>query len=98
MPSAPPPVRPDAPTGIAYSTFALLSAFAAFAFTIIVPTMLRDGDTGWHLVAGAWIVAHAAVPTTDPFSFSVVGRPWVAHEWLSEVAMYASYRAGGSRW
>ncbi|MEX7109610.1 hypothetical protein AB2D30_33805, partial [Pseudomonas aeruginosa] len=57
--------------------------------------MLRDGDTGWHLVAGAWIVAHAAVPTTDPFSFSVVGRPWVAHEWLSEVAMYASYRAGG---
>lgn len=95
MPSAPPPVRPDAPTGIAYSTFALLSSFAAFAFTIIVPTMLRDGDTGWHLVAGAWIVAHAAVPTSDPFSFSVVGRPWVAHEWLSEVAMYASYRAGG---
>lgn len=94
MSSAPPPVRPAA-TGTSRSTFALLSAFAAFAFTIIVPTMLRDGDTGWHLVAGAWIVAHAAVPSTDPFSFSVVGRPWVAHEWLSEVAMYASYRAAG---
>ncbi|RMB51445.1 hypothetical protein C8J44_2453 [Sphingomonas sp. PP-CE-3A-406] len=95
MPNAQLPISPNAPISIPYSTFALLSAFAAFAFTIIVPTMLRDGDTGWHLVAGAWIVAHAAVPTTDPFSFSVAGRPWIAHEWLSEVAMYASYRAGG---
>ncbi len=93
MPRSPTPEH--APSTTARSIFALLSAFAAFAFTIIVPTMLRDGDTGWHLVAGAWIVAHAAVPTTDPFSFSVVGRPWVAHEWLSEVAMYASYRAAG---
>ena len=75
--------------------FAYLAAFAAFAFTLIVPTMLRDGDTGWHLAAGAWIVAHASVPTTDPFSFSAAGQPWVAHEWLSEVAMYASYRAAG---
>ena len=94
MPRAPTSVRPAA-TGTRRSTFALLSAFAAFAFTIIVPTMLRDGDTGWHLVAGAWIIAHAAVPTSDPFSFSVAGRPWVAHEWLAEVAMYAGYRAAG---
>ncbi len=77
------------------ATFALLAAFAAFAFTIIVPTALRDGDTGWHLATGAWIVAHARVPTTDPFSFTATGRPWVAHEWLSELAMYASYRAAG---
>jgi hypothetical protein len=77
------------------ATFALLAAFAAFAFTIIVPTALRDGDTGWHLATGAWIVAHARVPTTDPFSFTATGRPWVAHEWLSDLAMYASYRAAG---
>ncbi|MBC3942202.1 hypothetical protein [Sphingomonas albertensis] len=97
MPSAPPPtpVSPDVPTGIPRSILALLAAFAAFAFTIIVPTALRDGDTGWHLATGAWIVAHASVPTTDPFSFTATGRPWVAHEWLSELAMYASYRAAG---
>ncbi|RZM35949.1 MAG: hypothetical protein EOP67_09080 [Sphingomonas sp.] len=95
MPSAPTPVRPDASTGIPRSTFAPLAAFATFAFTIIVPTALRDGDTGWHLATGAWIVAHARVPTTDPFSFTATGQPWVAHEWLSELAMYASYRAAG---
>ncbi|MEG8032539.1 hypothetical protein QP179_13535 [Sphingomonas aurantiaca] len=77
------------------ATFALLAAFAAFAFTIIVPTALRDGDTGWHLATGAWIVAHGRVPTTDPFSFTAAGRLWVAHEWLSELAMYASYRVAG---
>ena len=95
MPSAPPPVRPDAPPGMPRATFALLAAFAAFAFTIIVPTALRDGDTGWHLATGAWIVAHGRVPTTDPFSFTAAGRLWVAHEWLSELAMYASYRVAG---
>jgi hypothetical protein len=77
------------------ATFALLAAFAAFAFTIIVPTALRDGDTGWHLATGAWIVAHGRVPTTDPFSFTAAGCLWVAHEWLSELAMYASYRVAG---
>ena len=95
MPSAPNPVRPEVLPGIPRSTFALLAAFAAFAFTIIVPTALRDGDTGWHLATGAWIVAHIRVPTSDPFSFTATGRPWVAHEWLSELAMYASYRAAG---
>ncbi len=95
MPRAPTPVRSDARTGMPRATFALLAALAAFAFTIIVPTALRDGDTGWHLATGAWIVAHARVPTTDPFSFTATGRPWVAHEWLSELAMYASYRAAG---
>ena len=77
------------------ATFAFLAAFAAFAVTIIVPTALRDGDTGWHLATGAWIVTHAGVPATDPFSFTATGRLWVAHEWLSELAMYASYRAAG---
>ena len=91
MPSAPPQIRPGMPR----ATFTLLTALAAFAFTIIVPTALRDGDTGWHIATGAWIVAHARVPTTDPFSFTATGRPWVAHEWLSELAMYASYRAAG---
>ena len=95
MPSAPPPVSPDAPNGMPRATFAFLAAFAAFAVTIIVPTALRDGDTGWPLATGAWIVTHAGVPATDPFSFTATGRLWVAHEWLSELAMYASYRAAG---
>lgn len=72
-----------------------LAAFAAFAFMLIVPFALNDGDTGWHLATGRWIAAHVRVPTTDPFSFTAQGRPWVAHEWLADLAMYAAWRAAG---
>ncbi len=44
--------------------------------------MLGDGDTGWHLRTGEWILANRRVPTTDLFSFTMPGRPWFAWEWL----------------
>ena len=59
------------------------------------PPVLGDGDTFWHIAAGRWMIDHGAVPTTDPFSFTFVGRPWVAHEWLSEVALAAAWLAAG---
>ncbi len=68
----------------------LLAAGLSFAAPI-----LNDGDTFWHLGAGRWMIQHLAVPAADPFSFTFVGRPWVAHEWLSEVVMAAVYQAGG---
>jgi hypothetical protein len=49
--------------------------------------MLSDADTYWHLAAGRWIVSHGSIPRTDPFSHSMPGAPWTAHEWLSEVVM-----------
>jgi len=68
----------------------MLAAALSFA-----PAILNDGDTFWHIGAGRWMIAHLAVPATDPFSFTFVGRPWVAHEWLSEVAMAGAWLAGG---
>jgi len=34
------------------------------------------------------------VPATDPFSFTFAGKPWVAHEWGSEVLMSLAWLAG----
>ena len=59
------------------------------------PQILNDGDSFWHIAAGRWILDHRGVPSTDPFSFTFAGRPWVAHEWLSEVVMALAYRAAG---
>lgn len=67
-----------------------LGAAVSFA-----PQALGDGDTFWHIAAGRWMIAHGAVPATDPFSFTFVGRPWVAHEWLSEVALAGAWLAAG---
>ncbi len=47
-----------------------------------VRTMLGDGDTGWHIRIGDWILAHRAVPRTDMFSFTRPGEPFFAWEWL----------------
>jgi hypothetical protein len=53
------------------------------------PGLFGDGDVSWHVAAGRWILQNRAVPTTDPFSFTMAGQPWIAHEWLSEI-IYAS--------
>lgn len=44
--------------------------------------LLGDGDTGWHLRTGEWILQNGRVPTTDFFSFTRPGEPWYAWEWL----------------
>lgn len=48
-------------------------------------TLLGDGDTGWHLRTGEWILAHGRVPQQDLFSFTRAGQPWFAWEWLWDV-------------
>lgn len=73
----------------------MLVALIGFAYALNGPLMLMDGDTGWHLATGRWMLAHGTVPTTDPFSYTAHGRPWVAHEWLSELAMYAAWWVAG---
>jgi hypothetical protein len=50
-----------------------------------VRSLLGDGDTGWHIRTGQWILAHGWVPTRDLFSFSMPDKPWYAWEWLSDV-------------
>jgi len=57
--------------------------------------LLNDPDTYWHIATGRWIWAHAAVPTSDPFSHTLPGAPWLAHEWLSELILADAYGALG---
>ncbi len=55
----------------------------------------RDGDTYWHIAAGQWILEHGAVPAHDPYSFTMRGAPWTAHEWLSEVLLALAHDYAG---
>jgi hypothetical protein len=50
-----------------------------------VRTLLGDGDTGWHIRIGDWILAHGQVPRQDMFSFTKPGEPFFAWEWLWDV-------------
>lgn len=73
----------------------LLPSIADFAFLLPmlflfgrmggVKALLGDGDTGWHIRTGEWILSNHRVPADDFFSFTKPGQPWVAWEWLSDV-------------
>lgn len=80
-----------APLGVSWP---LIVAAVFFPF-LIRSDLLNDGDTYWHLVVGRWIIEHRAIPSTDVFSFSMQGAPWLAHEWLAEVLYATAYAVGG---
>jgi len=65
-----------------------------FAF-LFASRPLSDGDFWWHLKAGEYIVRNFSIPRIDFYSFTVPGKPWVAHEWLSEVIFYLVYSRAG---
>jgi hypothetical protein len=53
-----------------------------------------DPDFWWHLPTGQ-LILEEGIPRHDPYSFTVAGRRWITHEWLSELVMWGVYRAGG---
>jgi hypothetical protein len=57
-------------------------------------SMLGDGDTGWHIRTGEWILANGRVPRQDMFSFTKSGQPWYAWEWLWDVCFAWLYHHG----
>jgi hypothetical protein len=82
------PASPQFGTG--RDSFLLPLVVALLAYAIVVaagPRILDDPDTYSHVTIGQWIIAHAAIPHRDVFSFSMRGEPWVPDEWLSEVVL-----------
>jgi len=55
--------------------------------------MFRDPGTLWHVVVGQRILSSGRFVTTDPFSYTHAGRPWIAQKWLSECAMALVHQA-----
>jgi len=57
--------------------------------------LLADGDAGWHIRTGEYILDHHAVPRQDLYSFSKPGAPWYAWEWLTDVIDASLFRMSG---
>src|SRR5215467_2472915 len=58
-------------------------------------SLLSDGDTGWHIITGRNIIKTLSIPRTDPYSHTMNGAPWVAHEWLADVILAFFHGAMG---
>jgi len=57
--------------------------------------LLGDGDTGYHIRAGEWMLDHGRVLDRDIFSYTKAGEPWFAWEWLWDVAFAWLHRQWG---
>ncbi|WP_395444786.1 hypothetical protein [Caulobacter sp. UC70_42] len=82
-------------SAIARNVAPLAAALVMATVFLFLPQVLNDGDTYWHMATGEWILAHVRVPDRDVFSYTQAGRPWVAHEWLSEALMALAARLAG---
>ena len=70
-----------------------MALFATITGVALRP--VRDPDAFWHVATGRLIWRTRTVPTADPFSWTAPGRPWIAHEWLTETVFWPVQRAFG---
>jgi hypothetical protein len=66
-----------------------------FVLVLKADFLLSDGSTGWHLVTGNYILKNHIVPHADFLSYTFVGKPWVAYEWLADLTMSFLVKCGG---
>jgi hypothetical protein len=58
---------------------------------------LIHDDLFFHLATGQFVVENFEVPTTDLFSFTRGGEPWVSHEWGFGVLTHSVWSSWGYR-
>jgi hypothetical protein len=78
---------------------ALVAAWVTLFYCLFLfqgtQTLFRDSDAGWHIRSGEAILETGTLPHSDPYSFTMAGRPWFAWEWGADVVTGAVHRAAG---
>jgi hypothetical protein len=83
---------------LVFSFSAMLGAILVGAvFVVSGRTFVVDPDVWWHIKVGRDILTNHHWPTTDPYSFTVSGQPWIAYEWFAEIIWAVAHRVGGLR-
>ena len=73
-----------------------LAAIGAAVLLVALATVTQaDSDLWGHLRFGLDTLATHRLPFEDPYSFTQ-DRPWINHEWLSELTMGVAYAIGGT--
>jgi tetratricopeptide (TPR) repeat protein len=72
----------------------VLMAVAVFYAALAGLQTVGDFDTGWFLAGGRYVLQHHRIPSTDVFSYTAKGAPWI-YPPLSGVVLYLVFLAGG---
>ena len=71
----------------AFSFPAMLGVCLVTALVSQLREFQVDPDMWWHIKNGQTIITTHHWPTADTYSFTVFGTPWIAYEWLGDVAI-----------
>ncbi|HEX8796277.1 MAG TPA: hypothetical protein VF765_35245 [Polyangiaceae bacterium] len=77
-------------TVLAFAAFLAMAGLAWHQMAIL-------GDGFWTIATGRWLLAHHALPTSDPFAFASVPGPWTIVSSGACVLFAAIVRAVGER-
>ena len=68
---------------------------AAFVYALLAGLhTVQDFDLGWQLASGRWVAEHHHIFSTDVFSYTAPGQPWV-YPALSGLIFYGTFLLGG---
>ena len=79
----------------AFSFPAMLGVLLVGAAFVVARKFPVDPDVWWHIKTGEILLNSHQWPTTDAYSFTVPGQPWIAGEWLGDVLIGFVARLGG---
>jgi len=54
---------------------------------------VMDYDLGWQMATGRWVAQHRQIPSTDVFSYTAQGQPWI-YPVGAGLFFYAGYLVG----
>lgn len=99
-PAAPAPLierprRASALLRVLFSFRVVRVALLVMLTVLTVRSRFNNADTWWHLKLGEVMWKTHALPRTDAFSFTTNNYPYIPHEWLSQLTIYAAYHFGG---
>ncbi len=93
---------PDRP-GVNVQAHQVASQGALFLFPGVIALVyacasglrtVSDYDLGWQLASGRWMVQHHRIFSTDVFSYTAYGQPWI-YPIGAGLIFYAAYLLGG---
>lgn len=64
----------------------------AYAFVAGLHTV-TDWDLGWQMATGRWVAQHHSIPSTEVFSYTALGEPWI-YPVGSGLFFYTAYLLG----
>jgi len=92
---ADPAVSKAAPASFDTRRLLVAVLFVAIFTMVAARGQPADTDTWWHLKSGQLMWETGQILRADPFSHTVIGRPWIDHGWLVQVILWPIYQAAG---